>query len=100
MNLFGHLKIDHALLHDGDASRQGNHKVFHEKVNGLIQNSRNAFTRKVHFFEEDLEAFLEYPKCKDDHRKPTRLLLVLKDDRIKSERIEELCKIVNRLIYD
>lgn len=97
MNLLGELKIEHSVLHDQDPNKTGDHKVFHERVNKLIYESKNSFTHKVHVFTDDLEHFLGFSVPDKDHRKPSRLLLALKESQIADDRIEKLCKLVEDL---
>ena len=58
MNLLGELKIEHSVLHDQDPNKSGDDKVFHERMNRLIQDSKNSFTQKIHVFTNDLSNFL------------------------------------------
>ena len=96
MNLLGELKIEHSVLHDADPNKKGDDKVFHDGVNKLIQDRRNPFTQKVHVFSDDLEGFLGFAVPKD-HRKPSRLLLALKEGKIAALQVNALCKLVEDL---
>jgi predicted ATP-dependent endonuclease of OLD family len=82
MNLLGELRIEHSVLHDQDPNRTGDDKIFHERINKLIQDSKNMFTQKIHVFDDDLEAFLGVTMPDKEYRKPSRLLLALKESRI------------------
>jgi hypothetical protein len=75
----------------------GDNKKFHEGVNKLIQDKKNHFTQKVQIFPDDLEKFLNFAVPDRDHRKPSRLLLALKESKIDSAKIDELCKLVEEL---
>ncbi len=97
MNLFGELKIEHSVLHDQDPDKTGDDKVFHERINRLIQERKNSFTRKIHVFDDDLETFLDVTIPDKEYRKPSRLLLAMKEERIAEDRIEALCKLVEEL---
>lgn len=97
MNLLGELKIEHSVLHDQDLNKNGDDKIFHERLNRLIQDTNNGFTRKIHVFDDDLEAFLGVTMPDKEYRKPYRLLLALKESRIAEHRIEALCKLVEEL---
>ena len=97
MNLLGELKIEHSVLYDQDPNKMGDDKVFHERMNKLIQCSKNSFTQKIHVFTDDLEHFLGVTVPGKEHRKPSRLLLALKESRITEDRIEALCKLVEDL---
>lgn len=97
MNLLGELKIEHSVLHDADPNKTGDDKVFHTSVNKLIQDKRNLFTQKIHVFPDDLEKFLGFPVPDKDHRKPSRLLLALKEGKINAAQVSALCKLVEDL---
>jgi len=97
MNLLGELKIEHSVLHDADPNKTGDDKVFHEGLNKLVQNKRNAFTKKIHVFSDDLEKFLGFVVPDKDHRKPSRLLLALKEGKIAAAQIDAYCKLVEEL---
>jgi putative ATP-dependent endonuclease of the OLD family len=97
MNLLGELKIEHSVLHDTDPNKTGDHKVMHVAVNKLIQDRRNAFTQKVLLFADDLETFLGFKVPDKDHRKPSRLLLGLKEGKINAGQVEALGKLVEEL---
>jgi predicted ATP-dependent endonuclease of OLD family len=97
MNLLGELKIEHSVLHDQDPDKKGDDKVFHERLNKLIQDSKNSFTQKVHVFDNDLEQFLGVSVPGKEYRKTSRLLLALKESRIAEDKIDKLCKLVEAL---
>lgn len=97
MNLLGELKIEHSVLHDADPIKTGDDKVFHDSVNKLIQDKRNPFTQKIHVFPDDLEKFLGFTVPDKDHRKPSRLLLALKEGKIGTPQVTALCKLVEGL---
>lgn len=97
MNLLGELKIEHSVLHDADPGKSGQDKQMHEAVNKLIQDNRNPFTQKIQQFTDDLEAFLGFKVPDMDHRKPSRLLLGLKEGTIANARVDALCKLVEEL---
>lgn len=97
MNLLGELKVEHSVLHDADPGKNGDDKVFHERVNKLIQDKRNPFTQKIHVFADDLEAFLNFEVKDNDHRKPARLLLALKESIIGATQVNTLCALIETL---
>jgi len=97
MNLSGELKIEHSILHDADANKTGDDKTFHDGVNKLIQDKRNPFTQKIHVFPDDLEKFLGFTVPDKDHRKPSRLLLALKESKINAAQVDLLCQLVEEL---
>ncbi len=97
MNLLGELKIGHSVLHDADPNKTGDNKVFHDGVNKLIQSKRNPFTQKIYVFPDDLETFLGFKVPDKDHRKPSRLLLALKEGKIGAPQVSAICKLVEEL---
>ena len=99
MNLLGALKIDHSVLHDDDTKQKvGDDLALHQEVNALIAGSRNASTREIHVFPEDIEQFLDFPMAEKDHRKPTRLLLALQQGKVEAQRLSDLASLVDRLL--
>jgi putative ATP-dependent endonuclease of the OLD family len=99
MNLLGALKIEHSVLHDEDTkAKTGDDLAFHGEVNALIAATRNAHTREVHVFPEDIERFLSFPIPDKDYRKPTRLLLALQQGKVDPGRLGDLAKIVDHLL--
>jgi predicted ATP-dependent endonuclease of OLD family len=99
MNLLSQLKIEHSVLQDADPNKTGDDKVMQEGVNKLIQDNRTSFTREIHLFAEDLEAYLRFKGPKQDHRnrKPSRLLLGLKEGKIGTAEVDALCKLIEEL---
>jgi predicted ATP-dependent endonuclease of OLD family len=83
------------VLHSDD--KTGDDKVFHDGVNKLIQDKQNPFTQKIHVLPDDLEKFLGFAVPDKDHRKPSRLLLALKESKIDAAKVEALCKLVEEL---
>lgn len=97
MNLLGELKIEHSALHDADPNKTGDDKTFHDGLSKLIQDRRNPFTQKIHVFADDLEKFLGFAVANKDRRKPSRLLLALKEGKINAAQVDALCKLVEEL---
>jgi len=99
MNLLGALKIEHSVLHDDDTkNKSGDDLAFHKEVNALIAGSKNASTREIHVFPDDIEQFLNFPMAEKDHRKPTRLLLALQQGKVEAQRLSDLASLVDRLL--
>ena len=93
MNILGPLNVNHSILLDGD-----NGKPPHDKILELIEDSRNSLTRNIEVFPDNVETFLGIEKCNKSHRKPQHMMLKLEEGTIKSERIDALIEIVNKLI--
>lgn len=58
---------------------------------------RESFTQRIHVFPDDLETFLDFKVPDRDHRKPSRLLLGLKNGEIDPTQVEALCRLVEEL---
>jgi putative ATP-dependent endonuclease of OLD family len=86
MNLLGKLRIPHSVLYDKDPGK--NESLPLEKA---ITDSSNAFTRKIDFFAKDLETFLGVPPTKLRHRKPQHVMWYLKQGKIDSKNLKNLC---------
>jgi len=95
MNLFGKLGISHSILLDSDNDRN-----VHELINNFIENSKNSFTKNIHWFDSDLEGFLgiETPGRKD--LKPLNIMSKYHNKEIDPEKIKALKQIITDLIQD
>ena len=98
MNLLGELKIHHSVLHDNDSTKTGEDAAFHQEVNELIQRSRNAYTRQVHAFDNDLEDFLHFRVKGRDHGKPTRMVLALQQGDVAQDVVTRFTEIARHLL--
>lgn len=98
MNLLGELKIDHSVLHDNDSTKTGEDAAFHQEVNELIQRSRNTYTRQVHAFDNDLEAFLDFRIKGRDHGKPTRMVLALQQGAVAQDAVTRFTDVARHLL--
>ena len=98
MNLLGELKIHHLVLHDNDSTKTGEDAAFHQEVNELIQRSRNAYTRQVHAFDNDLEDFLHFRVKGRDHGKPTRMVLALQQGDVAQDVVTRFTEIARHLL--
>ncbi len=92
MNLFNYLGINHSVLMDSDDDE------IQTLVNDFINESKNDFTKKIHYFNKDLENFLniETPKRKD--LKPLNIMHKYKNGEISSEKLSEFKRIIEDLI--
>ena len=95
MNLFGKLGIRHSVLHDGDNNRDR-----HEKINNFIEQKKNSYTLNLHSFPDDLEKFLEIETENVRYKKPLNVMWHYRNDKIKKERLNELNRIIKKLIDD
>lgn len=95
MNLFGRLGIRHSVLHDGDNNRDR-----HEKINNFIEQKKNSYTMNLFSFPDDFERFLEIEVENDRYKKPLNVMWHYRNEKIKKERINELNKIIKKLIDD
>lgn len=95
MNIFGRLGIQHSVLHDGDNNRER-----HEKINNFIEQNRNSYTMNLHSFPDDLERFLEIEVVNHPYKKPLNVMWHYRNGKIKKERLNELNKIIKKLIDD
>lgn len=95
MNILGPLKIKHSVLFDGD-----NQKSVHDKVNKLIEDSKNKHTLKIDSFQNDIESFLGLDKSKKPHRKPQHVILKVKENSVAEEKLNALVEKVKNLFVD
>lgn len=93
MNLFAKLGIKHSVLFDGDSNKDK-----HEKINDFIKKNKNKFTLNVGSFEGELEDLLGIEKVNDKYKKPLNVMWHYRNNKIKWERIEELIKMIEKLI--
>jgi len=93
MNLLSPLNIPHSVLFDSDGGNET-----HLIINKIIQDSKNNLTYKIRTFPTNLETFLEIEACKDKYRKPQHVMLQLRRNEIKKERIDDLIRLINELI--
>jgi putative ATP-dependent endonuclease of the OLD family len=87
MNLLGELHIRHAVLHDLDSTSIKNKDV-NNGVNKLIEQSKNAFTRRVETLSENLESTLGIDLGKSDRwKKAARILVAVQQEKVAAERL-------------
>jgi len=87
MNLFKALGIYHSVLADRDEN-----KNVHEIINEFIESNQNEYTKKIYFFNKNIEDFLgiQTPSRKD--KKPLNVMWHYKNDRIETSKIDQLKK--------
>ncbi|MGC8988644.1 MAG: ATP-dependent nuclease [Verrucomicrobiia bacterium] len=88
MNLLGELRIDHAVLHDMDANKTGNEKEKQDKLNDLIQQSKNACTKAVGMLPSNLEDFLGIQTNGERWRKAAEVLLAVQQGKVAKEKVD------------
>jgi len=95
MNLFKELGIAHSVLLDKDEDAG-----IQSFVNEFIQSQKNPLTRRIHFFEKDIETFLGIPSPPLDRqdRKPLNVMWHYLKGKIPGEKIAELQTIVGNLL--
>ena len=91
MNLFGELKIPHAVLYDRDNGKYG-------QVDKTIQSAKNLYTLGIDSFPQDLETFLGIPTAGQPHRKPQHVMLLLGQGKINAANLTSLANKVEKLM--
>ncbi|MGB9842218.1 MAG: TOPRIM nucleotidyl transferase/hydrolase domain-containing protein [Candidatus Bathyarchaeales archaeon] len=95
MNLFKELGIYHSILLDKD-----NDAEIQNLINQFIENQKNDFTKKIYFFEKNIETFLgisEPPRKRRD-KKPLNVMWHYLKGKITQEKLDELKTIINALL--
>lgn len=93
MNLFGMLGIEHSILMDQD-----NDSDIHKEVNDFIQKNKNVYTKKIVYFDKDIEDFLEIEAPQDKYQKPLNLIYKYNQGEIAQQKIKDLKCIFEDLI--
>lgn len=93
MNLLKELGIYHSVLMDKDKNRN-----IHKFVNEFIVNNKNEYTKKVDFFESNIEDFLGVPQVGQDWKKPINILWHYFNKKIEEEKLKELNEKIEQLI--
>ncbi|MBW4257863.1 AAA family ATPase [Methanobacterium sp. YSL] len=93
MNLFNELGIQHSILIDTD-----NNEGVHLLINKFLENQKNPYTKKIDYFNKDVENFLgiETPSRRD--KKPLNVLWHCKKNKIPDYKINYLEYKINKLI--
>lgn len=99
MNLLGEMEIRHAVLYDAHAEKIGAEKERQERLNKLIEASRNDNTIAINCIPENLERFLgiAVPEQRD-RWKASRVLLAVKRKDVAHERIKAFAEMVTQLL--
>ncbi len=85
MNLFGFLGIEHSVLMDKD-----NDTDIHKDINDFIESKKNAFTKQIKCFDEDIEGFLGISKPSRNDQKPLSIIYKYNQKEIAEDKIKEL----------
>ncbi|MDK2814138.1 MAG: putative ATP-dependent endonuclease of the family [Thermoanaerobacter sp.] len=95
MNLFGELGIYHSVLADKDQNQS-----IHEIINEFIEKKRNKYTKRIYFFDKNIENFLgiKEPPPNRKEKKPLNVMWHYLNGKIHSSKIEELRNIVKHLV--
>ena len=94
MRLLEAFAIPHAVLLDADKNKEVQ-QVVNNYINGCASS---ACVGGVHYFEEDIEAFLGIPKPQGPNRKPLNALLAIANGSLAKKKIQELRVLVDSLI--
>lgn len=87
------LGISHSVLIDKDDDRD-----YHSEVNDFIKNNLSPCTILLETFDKDFESFLGITSSVRPDKKPLHLLSKLKAGQISNDRINELRKVLERLL--
>jgi hypothetical protein len=93
MNLFKELGIYHSVLADKDENN-GVHAI----INDFMTTTKNNFTRKIDFFDKDIETFLGITPVSGGRKdkKPLNIMWHYFNNKIDNKKLEELRnKIIN-----
>lgn len=93
MNLFSELGIFHSVLYDKDQNVD-----IHGLNNTFIESKKNAFTKSIHAFDQDIETYLGISKPSRSDLKPLNLIWNYKNSRIDQQKINDLKKIIVSLL--
>ena len=99
MNFFKYLGINHSVLYDRDTSDANDTARGHKYINEFIVDSKNEFTKRIGYFDKDIESFLEVNMDNvRSYNKPLNLMWNYKKGNIAQEKIDELREIIVRLL--
>jgi len=87
--LLSALGIDHSVLYDSDQNNG-----IHEIVNSFLESQTTDFTKKIDFFDRDLENFLEIESPSQSRKKPLNVMMKYFSGNISSKK---LCQLKEKL---
>jgi len=91
MNLFKYLDINHSVLYDRDISDANDRARGHKYINEFIETSENKYTKKIQYFDANIESFLGVNiDGVHSNKKPLHLMWNFKKGNIAQEKIDEL----------
>ena len=95
MNLFKALGIYHSVL----ADRDENNNV-HKIINEFIESNQNEYTKKIYFFNKNIEDFLGIPIPPPSRRdkRPLNVMWHYKNNKIEKTKINQLKDIIEGLV--
>lgn len=93
MNLFEKLGISHSIIADKDEDRN-----IHSLINEFIEKNKNNFTRKIDFFDKDIETFLGVTPVERKDKKPLNIMWHYFNNKIDNKKLEDLKKNIINLI--
>ena len=83
MNLFGELRIPHAVLVDNDKGK-------YPEVDSTIQSARNPYTLEIEQFPEDIEGYLGIPPAGRANRKPQHVIWYVQQGKVDATKLQSL----------
>jgi predicted ATP-dependent endonuclease of OLD family len=93
MNLLKELGIAHSVLLDRDEDIR-----IQPFLNEFVQSQKNDLTKRIYFFEKDIETFLGIPPPERPDRKPLNVMWHYVKGKIPNGKMEELHTIVRDLL--
>jgi len=87
--LLSALGIDHSVLYDSDQNNG-----IHEIVNSFLESQTTDFTKKIDFFDRDLENFLEIESPSQSRKKPLNVMMKYFSGNISTKK---LCQLKEKL---
>lgn len=93
MNLFNELGIQHSILIDAD-----NNEGVQLLINKFLENQKNPYTKKIDYFNKDVEKFLGIKTPSRRDKKPLNVLWHCKKNKIPDYKINYLEYKINKLI--
>lgn len=95
MNLFQALGIYHSVLVDRDEDNN-----VHEIINQFIKKNKNEYTKKIHFFNKNIEDFLGIPMPPPNRKdkRPLNVMWHYKNSKIEETKINQLKEIIEGLL--
>jgi putative ATP-dependent endonuclease of the OLD family len=91
MNLFGQMRIPHAVLVDNDKGK-------YPEVDNTIESSRNPYTLEIEQFPEDIEGYLGIPPARRANRKPQHVMWQVQQGKVDATKLQGLVAIAKKVL--